>query len=164
MLEAGEASVEAIDEAIREAGFPMGPFELMDLVGIDVNLAAARGVWEGFGQARPAPPVADPGAARRGGPARTEGRRRVLPLRGRSTRGGRPEFAAAATTVTTLAPSAIAERILQAVVSEASLALEDGVATRSDIDLALRLGAAHPVGPFERTERLGGAPGLQSRS
>ena len=31
-----------IDAAIRTAGFPMGPFELMDLVGIDVNLAAAR--------------------------------------------------------------------------------------------------------------------------
>ena len=41
MLEAGEASVEAIDQAMREAGFPMGPFELMDLVGVDVNLAAA---------------------------------------------------------------------------------------------------------------------------
>lgn len=50
MLEAGEASVEAIDEAMRAAGYPMGPFELMDYVGLDVNLAAARGVWEGLGR------------------------------------------------------------------------------------------------------------------
>ena len=36
----------------------MGPFELMDLVGIDVNLAAATGVWEGLGRPerlRPSP-------------------------------------------------------------------------------------------------------------
>ena len=44
--------------AMRGAGFPMGPFELMDLAGLDVNLAAARGVWEGLGRPerlRPSP-------------------------------------------------------------------------------------------------------------
>ena len=50
LLEAGAASVEGIDEAMRDAGFPLGPFELMDLTGIDVTLAAARGVWEGLGR------------------------------------------------------------------------------------------------------------------
>jgi len=44
----GAAGVEAIDRLARDAGFPMGPFELMDLIGIDVNLAAATSVWEGF--------------------------------------------------------------------------------------------------------------------
>ena len=51
LVEGAEATVSEIDEAIRAAGFPMGPFELMDLVGIDVNLAAAQGVWEGLGRA-----------------------------------------------------------------------------------------------------------------
>ena len=58
MLEAGDADVPAIDAAMRAAGFPMGPFELMDLIGIDVNLAAARGVYEGLGRPerlRPSP-------------------------------------------------------------------------------------------------------------
>ena len=41
MLEAGEAGVEQIDRAIIGAGYPMGPFALMDLVGIDVNYAVA---------------------------------------------------------------------------------------------------------------------------
>ena len=50
ILESGVASVESIDEAMRAAGFPLGPFELMDLTGIDVTLAAARGVWEGLGR------------------------------------------------------------------------------------------------------------------
>ena len=58
MPESGEARVAEIDAAIRGEGFPMGPFELMDLVGIDVNLAAATGVWEGLGRPerlRPSP-------------------------------------------------------------------------------------------------------------
>jgi 3-hydroxybutyryl-CoA dehydrogenase len=58
ILEEGVASVEVIDSAMREGGFPMGPFELMDLAGLDVNLAAARGVWNGLGQPdrlRPSP-------------------------------------------------------------------------------------------------------------
>jgi 3-hydroxybutyryl-CoA dehydrogenase len=45
----GVASVTTIDRIMREAaGFRMGPFELMDLTGIDVNLPATRVVYEGF--------------------------------------------------------------------------------------------------------------------
>jgi 3-hydroxyacyl-CoA dehydrogenase len=33
----------------------------------------------------------------------------------------------------------------------------------ADIDLALRLGAAHPVGPFERMDRLGSRLGVIAR-
>jgi 3-hydroxybutyryl-CoA dehydrogenase len=48
LLGDGAAGVETIDAALRDAGFPMGPFQLMDLIGIDVNYAAARSVYEGF--------------------------------------------------------------------------------------------------------------------
>jgi 3-hydroxybutyryl-CoA dehydrogenase len=45
----GVASVQVIDRIMREAaGFRMGPFELMDLTGIDVNLPATRAIHEGF--------------------------------------------------------------------------------------------------------------------
>jgi 3-hydroxybutyryl-CoA dehydrogenase len=38
-----------IDAVMREAGgFRMGPFELMDLVGLDVNFAVTRSVWEAY--------------------------------------------------------------------------------------------------------------------
>jgi 3-hydroxybutyryl-CoA dehydrogenase len=50
---------------------------------------------------------------------------------------------------------AIAERVILAIVNEAFRALGDGVATEADIDLAMRLGANHPFGPFEWLARTG---------
>jgi 3-hydroxybutyryl-CoA dehydrogenase len=45
----GVAPVATIDRIMRAAaGFRMGPFELMDLTGIDVNFPATRVVYEGF--------------------------------------------------------------------------------------------------------------------
>jgi 3-hydroxybutyryl-CoA dehydrogenase len=45
----GVASVEVIDRVMREAaGFRMGPFELMDLTGIDVNFPATTAIYQGF--------------------------------------------------------------------------------------------------------------------
>jgi 3-hydroxybutyryl-CoA dehydrogenase len=45
----GRASVSAIDAVMRDAcGFRMGPFELMDLTGIDVNFPARKIIYEGF--------------------------------------------------------------------------------------------------------------------
>jgi len=38
-----------VDAVMREAGaFRMGPFELMDMIGHDVNLAVTRSVWEAY--------------------------------------------------------------------------------------------------------------------
>ena len=48
LLGDGAADIETIDRALQDAGFPMGPFRLMDLIGIDINFAAARSVFEGF--------------------------------------------------------------------------------------------------------------------
>ncbi|WP_185995819.1 3-hydroxyacyl-CoA dehydrogenase NAD-binding domain-containing protein [Nocardioides campestrisoli] len=43
MLESGQADMTTIDTAIKEqAGFPMGPFELLDVVGNDVSLAIQK--------------------------------------------------------------------------------------------------------------------------
>jgi len=45
----GVASLTVIDQIMRDAaGFRMGPFELMDLTGIDVNFPATRSIYEGF--------------------------------------------------------------------------------------------------------------------
>ncbi|HWP82012.1 MAG TPA: 3-hydroxyacyl-CoA dehydrogenase NAD-binding domain-containing protein [Bacteroidota bacterium] len=43
------ASVEQIDRIVKAIGdFPMGPFELMDLIGIDVNYAVTQSVYEQY--------------------------------------------------------------------------------------------------------------------
>lgn len=50
LLEEGVATSATIDALMTEAGgFRIGPFALMDLVGLDVNLAANEGVWRGLG-------------------------------------------------------------------------------------------------------------------
>ena len=149
LLEAGEASVEAIDKAMRDADFPMGPFELMDLTGIDVTLAAARGVWEGLGRPGHLRPsdiqeslVAQGRLGRKTGSGfyhYTEGRRDSVA----------PEFRPAPGS-SNMAAADIEADILEAIEEEARRALAEGVAAEADIDLALRLGAGHPAGPFER--------------
>jgi 3-hydroxybutyryl-CoA dehydrogenase len=45
----GDASVETIDRVMKEAGnFRMGPFELMDLIGNDINFAATESLYRSF--------------------------------------------------------------------------------------------------------------------
>jgi len=49
LLGEGVATVEEIDRIVKlEGGFKMGPFELMDLIGIDVNLAVTQSVYEQY--------------------------------------------------------------------------------------------------------------------
>jgi 3-hydroxybutyryl-CoA dehydrogenase len=48
ILEEGVSDVEGIDKLLRSSGFKMGPFELMDLIGIDVNYSVTVSVYEGF--------------------------------------------------------------------------------------------------------------------
>ena len=43
------SKMKEVDLIMREVGgFKMGPFELMDLIGIDVNLAVTKSVWEAY--------------------------------------------------------------------------------------------------------------------
>jgi 3-hydroxybutyryl-CoA dehydrogenase len=146
MLEAAEAGVERIDQAVRSAGFPMGPFELIDLIGVDVNLAAARALWDGLGRPdrlRPSPIQERLVDAEHLGRKAGEGFYRY----GEGSPAVAPDFAAVDGD---LGDDAIVDRILDAIEAEADLALAAGVATAADIDLAMRLGAGHPTGPFER--------------
>ncbi|HEX9797816.1 MAG TPA: 3-hydroxyacyl-CoA dehydrogenase NAD-binding domain-containing protein [Anaerolineales bacterium] len=46
LLGEGAADVATIDLAVESVGFKMGPFRLMDLIGIDINFAAASSVFE----------------------------------------------------------------------------------------------------------------------
>lgn len=49
VLQERATDVATLDAVMREAGgFRMGPFELIDLIGLDVNLAVSRSVWESY--------------------------------------------------------------------------------------------------------------------
>ena len=155
LLRAGAGTIESIDAALRDAGFPMGPFELMDLVGLDINLATARNLFEAFDRAprfRPSPIQESLVAAGHLGRKTGEGFYRYdsagRPLGVSARFAGAPGNAA-------LDAATIAERTILAVVNEAYRALGEKVATAADIELALRLGANHPFGPFEWAGQTG---------
>ena len=44
----GAATITQVDSLMRGLGFKMGPFELMDLIGVDVNLDVTKSQWEQF--------------------------------------------------------------------------------------------------------------------
>ena len=49
LLHEGAADPATIDAVMREAGgFRMGPFELIDLIGLDVNFAVTKSVWQAY--------------------------------------------------------------------------------------------------------------------
>ena len=72
----GAADPATIDAIVRDCGgFPMGPFELMDLIGHDVNLAVSTAVFEAtFGERRYAPSLAQQELVRAGRLGRKSGR------------------------------------------------------------------------------------------
>jgi 3-hydroxybutyryl-CoA dehydrogenase len=160
ILDAGEAAAAAIDSSMREAGYPMGPFELMDLVGIDVNLAAARAIHGAF-VAR-GDPLAD-----RFRPSPTQERLVAEGRLGRKTGEGFYRYDAVAGAPDAASLSAgdrdrIVERIELAIVNEAYRATAEGVAPADVIDLALRLGAGHAEGPVARWAGRGGEAAIRS--
>ena len=50
VLEEKIAGVQTIDKLLQASGFKMGPFELMDLIGVDTNLSVTKSVYDGFYQ------------------------------------------------------------------------------------------------------------------
>ena len=52
-------------------------------------------------------------------------------------------------------PGFISPRVVSMIINEAYMALEEGVSTRADIDMAMKLGTNYPFGPFEWAEKIG---------
>ena len=50
LLEQGKVDVATIDQVLESTGFRMGAFRLMDLIGIDINYAVSKIIWEDLGK------------------------------------------------------------------------------------------------------------------
>jgi len=129
--------IETIDAAMRfKAGFPMGPFELADQVGIDLL------VTMGKTYGRPAPPpfqarFDEKKFGRKSGEgfySYKEGRPKLTPGMGQS-----------------FDPI----RILAPIINEAADLVAQDVASPAEIDEAMRLGTAFPKGPLALADDLG---------
>ena len=52
IVEEGIASFEEVDEILEASGFKMGPYRLMDLIGMDINLAVTESIYHAFDNAK----------------------------------------------------------------------------------------------------------------
>ncbi len=50
LVEKGLATIETVDRVMESTGFKMGPFRLMDLIGLDINYSVSHIVWEALGK------------------------------------------------------------------------------------------------------------------
>ena len=174
ILEDGFAGPDEIDGVMRDlGGFRMGPLELTDLIGQDVNTATTRSVWEALDRPALLHPsriqeqlVADGHLGRKADrgvyayagetpvPAVTL-RRRALQMSD-PLRDAVESFSAAASDAAgSELQRYLFARVLVAIIAQAALAHARGVATRPDIDTALRYGTNYPKGPFEWAEQIG---------
>jgi 3-hydroxybutyryl-CoA dehydrogenase len=139
IMEEGIADAPTIDWAMKQlGGFRMGPFELMDFIGNDVNYAVTRSVFEAF--------FFDP----RYKPSLTQRRLVEAGFLGKKTGRGYYDYAegAASRAANTDASvgAAVVERILAMLVNEAVDAVLMRVASPEDIDLAMTRGVNYPKG------------------
>lgn len=143
ILEEGRHTAGEIDAAMRSAGYRLGPFGLIDLVGADVNLAASETIREAFDR-HPRYHVFE--ALRR---QVADGRLGKKSGKGFVTPPPDPEPAPPAD-----APAIVA-RIEAMLVNEALTLVDTGAVTRADIDTAMTLGLNFPRGPFAIAAAMG---------
>ena len=170
----GDAMQDAIDGAMKTlGGFRMGPFELTDLIGQDVNAATTRSVWAQLDH----PPLLHPSRVQErlvagGHLGRKSGRdvydhsreapTPALAVEARSLAMSDElatsvdAFVAGASTGTGSALERyVFARVLVSIIAQGALANERGVADRADIDAALMYGVNYPKGPFTWADEIG---------
>lgn len=161
LFEEGFSPVE-IDQSMRHFGMPMGPFELLDEIGLDVAAKVSQVLYKAFGE-RARPPeflekiLADPELrGKKTGKGfyvyRRKGKKRpnpvVLRMGGKTAKDFRPAD-----------PELWIRRLIYPVIDEAARALEDGIASSpTQVDLAMVLGtgfAPFRGGPLRYADATG---------
>lgn len=142
------ADMATIDWAMREiGGFKMGPFELMDLIGHDVNYVVTETVWQQF--------YFDP----RFKPSLTQKRLLEAKFLGKKTGRGFYDYREGATLPSPKKDEAlgnyIVNRILSMLINEACDTNYLGIASITDIDLAMTKGVNYPKGLLKWADDIG---------
>ena len=163
MLADEVADAETIDRVCRiGGGFRMGPFELLDLIGLDVNLSVARSFYEQGGRPerwRPSPiqerMVAEGRLGRKSGWG-------FYRYDGQPHRREDPELGVRAPTLDAeelreVDPAAaeILLRLVAQIANEGAFTLEEAIGTPADINAAMWHGFNWPLGPLEFTGLIG---------
>jgi len=148
LYEEGLADIATIDWAMREiGGFRMGPFELTDLIGHDVNYVVTETVWTQF--------YYDP----RFKPSITQKRLLESGLLGRKTKRGfydyREGSSKAAPNTDQKLGQEIVDRVLALLINEAIDAVFMQIGTAKDIDLAMTKGVNYPKGLLQWANEIG---------
>jgi 3-hydroxybutyryl-CoA dehydrogenase len=148
IYEEGIADFATIDWAMTHfGGFKMGPFTLMDYIGNDINYTVTESVFEAF--------YFDP----RFKPSFTQKRHKEAGLLGRKTGKGYFDYSEGATLPSPKKDYKLGEsifnRILCMLINEAYDALFMQVASREDIDTAMKSGVNYPKGLLEWADELG---------
>jgi 3-hydroxybutyryl-CoA dehydrogenase len=159
----GVGDAATIDRVVRlGGGFRMGPFELLDLIGLDVNLTIARSFFAQGGEPerwRPSPIqerlVEEGKLGRKSG----EGYYSYDPA---NERAPDPELGLQPPTLdpddlVRIDPAApeILPRLFAQIANEAAFALEEQVGSPADMETAMRLGFNWPLGPLGITHLIG---------
>jgi 3-hydroxybutyryl-CoA dehydrogenase len=155
IVEEGTADHATVDWAMRElGGFRMGPFELMDFIGHDVNFAVTRAVYEQtFHEPRYRPSLSQQRLVEAGRLGKKAGRG-VYDYRNGAAK---PE----AVQDRTLGQRVL-DRILAMLVNEAADAVHWRIASAGDIDLAMTKGVNYPKGLLAWGDEIGAARVLQT--
>ena len=146
IYEEGLADFVTIDYAMTSiGGFKMGPFELMDYIGNDVNYTVTETVFEAF--------YYDP----RFKPSFTQKRLKEAGLYGRKTGRGFYDYSMdrGNPTPDEALHQVIFKRIIAMLINEAYDAVLMQVASPSDVDLAMMKGVNYPKGLLAWSEEIG---------
>ncbi len=139
----GEATMEEVDAAVKyKAGFPMGAFELADVIGLDVMHEVLNVLEEAYGEAAKACPVVK-SLFKEGNLGRKTGKGFY------DWKEGRPKIPFR------LAGKFDIQRLYAVAVNEAARLIHEDVAGPEDIDQGMKLGTGWPSGPCEQGDKLG---------
>ncbi len=147
MLEKGEANPATVDWAMREhGGFPMGPFELMDFIGLDVNLRVTESIYTALKSPRYEPSPLQQKLVQAGALGKKSGKgfydyRTGVP----SPKPKKdPEFG-----------RKIVRRVVSVLIDEAVSAVEQEIASAADIEVGMKKGVNYPKGLLAWGEEWG---------